>query len=228
MFNLKSMSSKYQLDHIDQADRLDNNRQIMKSLKSGPLAYRPKKFAIFGTKISDSINGSGEFLTGESAENLDKILEEQSPTATEILGRILQKNLNTYNHLINYNYKTKIKKHEEELKSNRLNFLLGMRQNEKVFSVRPASLNDLNERLGKIYSLKTLENSTRDSSSQTKIIYDLSKKQTTPQSASKVRSNIERDITSASVESFKERMNSIPEVLKKLALVDFSEHDNKN
>lgn len=218
MFNLKS-ANKNHLDQTDRIECLENNIHLMKSLKSAPI-YRQKKFAIFGTKISESVNCSNDFLHSEHNERLDRIIEEQSPRATEILSRILQKNLCNYNQLINYNYKTKIKNHEDELKSNRLNFLLGMQQNEKVFSIRPASLNDLNERLGKIYSLKNYASNTRDSSSQTKVIYDLSKKQTP--NGTRIKS-----FNSSSAESFK-KTNNITEVLKKLALVDFSDHENQN
>lgn len=212
---------------MDKVESIENHNHniLIPHVKTAP-SYRQKKFAIFGTKISDSMTGSSDFINYESNERLEKILEEQSPKATEILGRILQNNLNTYNQLINYNYKTKVKNHDDEIKNNRLNFLLGMRRNEKVFSIRPASLNDLNERLGKIYTVKnytsTKETSTQtQSQSPTKIIYDLSKKQNN-QSQSALRRS---QLNSASAESFK-KLPEFPEVLKKLALVDF--HDKLN
>lgn len=226
MFNFKTGTKPEQNDKIEYIETKNN---LINHVKSAT-AYRPKKFAIFGTKIADSCLGSNEFLNYESTENLEKIIEEQSPKATEILGRILQNNLNTYNQLINQNYKSKIKDHDDQIKNNRLNFLLGMRKNEKVFSIRPASLNELNDRLGKIYVNKSTTNQRIDSSTQTqtKIIYDLSKKQNIQsRNASSHAKNANPDLnnlTSESVESF--RKLSGYDVLKKLMLVDFDEKED--
>lgn len=232
MFNFKTGTKPEQTDKIEYIETKNN---LINHVKSAT-AYRPKKFAIFGTKIADSCLGSNEFLNYESTENIEKIIEEQSPNATEILGRILKNNLNTYNHLINQNYKSKIKDHDDLIKNNRLNFLLGMRNNEKVFSIRPASLNELNDRLGRIYSGKISSNNNNtnssnqriNSSTQTKVIYDLSKKQNilsrntqTKNTSSDINVN---NLTSESVDSFKKLSGY--DVLKKLMLVDFDEKED--
>ena len=215
----KLRSAEIQNDKIESLEGLDPTKKGI---------FRPsKKFAIFGTKISEST----EFLC-DSKEYLDP--ELQSPKATEILTRILQNNLNTYNHLINYNYKTRIKNHDDQIKNNRLNFLLGMKKNEKIFSIRPASLTDLNERLGRIYApeapglstsnVKQIRNSVEsgDGVSRTKIInsiYNISKKQQKSSSAFVPRNN---HFGSESSDSFK-KLSEYSNGVKKLGFVDFSE-----
>ena len=205
MFNLKEASMKY--EHTDKFEPIQSNtsshNQLFNHVMSSPI-YKQKKFAIFGTKISDSFNESGchQFMRTESLEALNKNLEQ--PRATQILTKILSNNLNTFNQLINYNYKGKVKNHADDIiKNNRLNYLLGMRRNEKIFSVRPASLNDLNERLAKVYQ-------QHQNQSQTKIIYNLSKKQKSKQ--------LRSELVSASVESFKKQPGL--ELLKRLTLVE--------
>lgn len=229
MLNKKIGTTNESNDRVDNMPAINNNLiNHVKSAASNQLHYRPKKFAIFGTKISESnldLNTSN-FINMESNEQLEKILEKQTPRATEILGRILQNNLNTYNQLINYNYKTKIKNHDDIIKNNRLNFLLGMRKNEKIFSIRPASLNDLNERLGQVYSVNTYSNAETNNS-QTKIIYNLSKKHNQQNKRSNNSSSAHKaDFNSASIESLKKLPGF--ELLKKIALVDFNDEENQN
>jgi hypothetical protein len=200
MFNLKSA---LKIDPNDNTEPINN--QLFNHVISSRIYGKQKKFTIKGTKISDSFNtNSTEFLNIKN--------NEHSTKATEILTNILSNNLNTFNQLINYNYKTKIKNHEDMIKNNRLNFLLGLRRNEKIFSIRPASLNDLNERLNKTYNKNI-------SSSHTKIIYNLSKKYV----PKKHQQQIKFDLDSESTESLKKITGF--EVLKKLALVDFDEED---
>lgn len=186
---------------------------------------KPKKFAIFGTKISESNHNFSEFLNCEANEHLEKILEEQSPKATEILSRILQNNLNTYNHLINYNYKTKVRNYEDQIKNNRLNFLLGIKANEKIFSIRPASLTELNTRLGKMYSPLAMDrhiHGRNESGAQTKMVnrlYNLSRRQQTKSGPAIRKSNL----NSESVDSFKKLTG-----YNKLGFVDFNDQLDLN
>jgi hypothetical protein len=194
---------------------LQNDKiESLQGLEPGPKgAFRPKKFAIFGTKIAEST----EFF----CESKD-CLEPELPIATEILTRILQNNLNTYNHLINYNYKTRIMNHDDEIKDNRLNFLLGMRKSEKIFSIRPASLTDLNERLGRIYAPEVKQ--TRISAEggvgragMIKSIYNISKKQQKSNSAFIQRNKLFGSESSDSLRRLSEGG------VKKLGFVDFSD-----
>ena len=186
---------------------LQNDKiESLQGLEPGPKgAFRPKKFAIFGAKI----------------ESKD-CLEPELAKATEILTRILQNNLNTYNHLINYNYKTRIMNHDDEIKDNRLNFLLGMRKSEKIFSIRPASLTDLNERLGRIYAPEVKQ--TRISAEggvgragMIKSIYNISKKQQKSNSAFIQRNKLFGSESSDSLRRLSEGG------VKKLGFVDFSD-----
>ena len=212
MFNLKEASIKY--EHTDKFEPIQTNtsshNQLFNHVMSSPI-YKQKKFAIFGTKISDSYNENTchQFMRAESIEALNKNLEQ--PRATQILTTILSNNLNTFNQLINYNYKGKVKNHDDIIKNNRLNFLLGMKRNEKIFSVRPASLNELNERLAKVYQ-------QHHNQSPTKIIYNLSKKQKSKQ--------LRSELVSASVESFKKQPGL--EMLKRLTLVECLKQDETN
>ncbi len=212
----KLRSVDIQNDKVESIEGLDpSKRGVFRS---------SKKFAVLGTKISDSTE-----LLSDSKEYLEN--EYQSPKATEILTRILQNNLNTYNHLINYNYKTRIKNYDDEIKNNRLNFLLGMKNTDKIFSIRPASLSDLNERLGRIYAPETygLSNSkqtknsaeTSDNLTRTRIInsiYNISKKQKSS-SATVPRNN---NFDCESSDSFK-KLSQFSNGVKKLGFVDFSE-----
>jgi hypothetical protein len=196
------------------AELKNDKIESLQSLEQGPKGvFRPKKFAIFGTKIAEST----EFLC-ESKDCLD--LEPESHKATEILTRILQNNLNTYNHLINYNYKTR--NHDDEIKNNRLNFLLGMRKSEKIFSIRPASLTDLNERLGRIYAPEVKQ--TRISAEgavgragMITSIYNISKKQQKSNSAFIQRNKLFASESSDSLRRLSEGG------VKKLGFVDFSD-----
>lgn len=250
MFNnvLKSAPLLRRLEQADKIEFLETEQQtknIINQLKqisqekSQPAIthskqhhYQQKKFAIKGTKISEATDsteslGMTDPRKYEASERIGKLLMARNVPykATDILSQILQKNLNNYNHLINYNYR--VRNHEDELKTNRLNFLYGMRHTEQTFSVRPASLNDLNERLSRIYTIKSSsgnrEPDQKDSSTQTRIVYNLSKKQTGNGSGSAVaaysKSN-KNQLNSASMESLE-----LPTYDKynKLGLVEFND-----
>lgn len=247
MFNnvLKSAPLIRRLEQADKIEFLETEQQtknIINQLKqhsqaksqstithSKQLCYQQKKFAIMGSKISEATDSTDSLgMTDphkyEASERIGKLLMARNVPykATDILSQILQKNLNNYNHLINYNYR--IRNHEDELKTNRLNFLYGMRHTEQTFSVRPASLNDLNERLSRIYTIKSSsgnrEPDQKDSSTQTRIVYNLSKKQTGNGSGSAVAAHSKshkNQFDSASMESLE-----LP-TYNKLGLVEFND-----
>jgi len=112
--------------------------------------------------------------------------------------------------------------HDDEIKDNRLNFLLGLRKSEKIFSIRPASLTDLNERLGRIYAPEVKQ--TRISgeggvgrAGMIKSIYNISKKQQKSNSAFIQRNKLFGSESSDSLRRLSECG------VKKLGFVDFSD-----
>jgi len=110
--------------------------------------------------------------------------------------------------------------HDDEIKDNRLNFLLGMRKSEKIFSIRPASLTDLNERLGRIYAPDVKQISAESGvgrAGMIKSIYNISKKQQKSNSAFIQRNKLFGSESSDSLRRLSEGG------VKKLGFVDFSD-----
>lgn len=240
----KNVLKSAPLVRLDQADKIEfleaqtKTNNIINQLKqynsqqthTKQQHYQQKKFAIMGTKLAETTDSTESLAVEdpdnnhEASERIGKLLLARNTPykATDILSQILQKNLNNYNHLINYNYR--VRNHEDELRNNRLNFLYGMRHTEQTFSVRPASLNELNERLSQIYTIRgssRVEPDRKDSSTQTRIVYNLSKKQTANGSSSAVAAynkNRKNRLDSASMESLE-----LPTFMNKLGLVEFND-----
>ena len=232
MYNHLKSAPLIRLEQSDKIEFLETqNKHIVSHLKElkqpHTTPYQGKKFTILGTKIAETdpldLSLVNSFNNG-STDRLDaRLIVRHTPfKATDILGQILQRNLSNYNHLINYNYR--IRNHEDELKNNRLNFLYGMRHHEQTFSVRPASLNDLSERLSRIYTIKSsgMEHTTdrKESGTQTRIVYNLSKKQ----SACKSRSE-QSQLTAVSMESIDMPALELPVPManNKYGLVEFND-----
>lgn len=166
MFKMKSNNtepnkseSSLSFHHLNNVYSKVNNQATSVELVS---PYMYKQIGIYGHRIHSFRNS--DLKTPELAENheLNK----------NYFNNIFSKNLNKFNHLITNSSINLTKRESNEINST---------PTENVVQIRPASLNELNDRLRRIYSDSfdnSLMNKSTNSSrmtAQTKILYNLSK-----------------------------------------------------